>query len=420
MTKKILIISYFYPPANFVGGDRVASWAKYLHESGIYPIIITRQWNEGQIDLVDKVNHNQLEVERNGTHEVHRLPFRRSLRDKCASYNWLKPVQKTLTLFELITSHFSVRYLPYSNFYSYSKQLIKNDPSISIVLASGRPFQSFAIGHQLKKDFPALNWIPDYRDEWTTRVTNQPTGILNKLLFWLDTASELRWTNNACFFITVSELWRNNITQFIQQPGNIVMNGFEPIEDHNPSISPVKNDKLTILYVGTLYPYQNIEILLESIHQLKEEIVLNFIGSDVIPSEQRRLKQLRQQYPFILITPRIDRAELNKFLKSADVFFATSYSELKGCIPVKLFEYYNTQKPVLLCPSDNDVMETFILETRSGFVANTLEECTNHLKRLITDKQQSKSPILRNTEAGKKYSRQNQSHILGRLLNTLN
>ena len=51
--KKLLIISYFYPPANFVGAQRTAAWAKYLHEYGYYPIIITRQWNEGQTDLVD-------------------------------------------------------------------------------------------------------------------------------------------------------------------------------------------------------------------------------------------------------------------------------------------------------------------------------------------------------------------------------
>ena len=62
--KKVLIISYFYPPANFVGGQRTAAWAKYLHEYGYYPIIITRHWNEGQTDLVDKVKNNKLEIEK--------------------------------------------------------------------------------------------------------------------------------------------------------------------------------------------------------------------------------------------------------------------------------------------------------------------------------------------------------------------
>ena len=60
--KKILLISYFYPPANFVGVQLTAAWAKYLHEYGYYPIIITRQWNEGQTDLADQLKNSVLKI----------------------------------------------------------------------------------------------------------------------------------------------------------------------------------------------------------------------------------------------------------------------------------------------------------------------------------------------------------------------
>ncbi|MGM0477957.1 MAG: hypothetical protein ACQERC_01955 [Bacteroidota bacterium] len=60
--KKVLIISYFYPPANFVGAQRTAAWAKYLHECGYYPIIISRQWNEGQTDLVGQLKNSALKI----------------------------------------------------------------------------------------------------------------------------------------------------------------------------------------------------------------------------------------------------------------------------------------------------------------------------------------------------------------------
>jgi len=44
--KKILVISYFYPPCNLTASQRTESWAKYLHNSGFYPIIITRKWEK--------------------------------------------------------------------------------------------------------------------------------------------------------------------------------------------------------------------------------------------------------------------------------------------------------------------------------------------------------------------------------------
>ena len=114
--KKILIISYFYPPANFVGAQRTAAWAKYLHEFGYYPIIITRQWNNGQTDLIDKQENNKLAIEYNKTHEVHRLPYKRILRDKLSNFPLLKPLQKALTLKELIFSNWSIDSLPFANF----------------------------------------------------------------------------------------------------------------------------------------------------------------------------------------------------------------------------------------------------------------------------------------------------------------
>ena len=44
--QKVLIISYFFPPCNLTASQRVVSWAKYLHKSGYYPIIITRKWEK--------------------------------------------------------------------------------------------------------------------------------------------------------------------------------------------------------------------------------------------------------------------------------------------------------------------------------------------------------------------------------------
>ncbi|NRA10934.1 MAG: hypothetical protein HRT57_03140, partial [Crocinitomicaceae bacterium] len=110
--KKVLIISYFYPPANFVGGERTAAWAKHLADNDIYPIIITRQWNDNQKDLTDHVLENDLQIEKFDHCEIIRLPFKKSLRDRLSKYPWLKPLQKALTLKELIFSNFFISSLP--------------------------------------------------------------------------------------------------------------------------------------------------------------------------------------------------------------------------------------------------------------------------------------------------------------------
>ena len=81
-----MIIAYFFPPANFVGGDRIAAWAKYLHKLGYFPTIVTRNWNDGQKDLTGRIEDNTLKHDVFETYEVYRLPYKRTLRDKLNSY----------------------------------------------------------------------------------------------------------------------------------------------------------------------------------------------------------------------------------------------------------------------------------------------------------------------------------------------
>ena len=43
--KKVLILSYFFPPCNLPASQRSYGWATQLHEYGYHPIIITRNWS---------------------------------------------------------------------------------------------------------------------------------------------------------------------------------------------------------------------------------------------------------------------------------------------------------------------------------------------------------------------------------------
>jgi len=51
--KKSLILSYFFPPGNFTVSYRIALWAKYLKEYDIYPIVVTRNWENNIVNQSD-------------------------------------------------------------------------------------------------------------------------------------------------------------------------------------------------------------------------------------------------------------------------------------------------------------------------------------------------------------------------------
>lgn len=424
--KKVLIISYFYPPANFVGTQRTAAWAKYLHEYGYYPIVITRQWNEGQIDLVDKVKNNTLEVEKNQTYEVHRLHYKYSLRDKLSNYPVFKPLQKALTLKELVFSSYSLKHLPFSNFYKYSKALIQDDPNIKIIIASGRPFQSFFIGHQLKKDFPAIHWIPDYRDEWNSHQTPESLSYTHKLMQKTGVSNEQKWTSNASFFISVTPNWTKNIGDFINIKGKTVLNGFEMSSPPYLTSENRNIDTLELSYLGSAYASQNFSVLIYSIldllNSLETTFIINFFGA--CPIDLKKVSKWEEESKGKLkfnFFPRIDRSDLVQKVKNTDILFLTSLNKNNGWLPVKLFDYFNSDKPILLCPSDNDLMMQFIRETNSGYVADSVMECKTILTRLITLKKEGEKLIgPRNTEKASFYSRKHQTQRLAEYLDELN
>jgi hypothetical protein len=415
--KKVLIISYFYPPANFVGGERTYAWAKYLHEKDIYPIIITRQWNNGQTDLVDLVKNNEIEIEYNNTHEVHRLPYKRSFRDFCSDYKILKVFQKSLTLFEFIMSNYFISALPFSNFLRYSEKLILAN-NIDLVIASGRPFQVFFFGYKLKKKYNNINWIPDYRDEWNSNTTKTKSGLKRRFFSSIEKTSEKRWTKNSSFFLTVSDQWNKNIADFINKKGYTIKNGFEP---KDIEVSDNKDNKvLTLGYIGTLYLYQQIENVVDIVIDLnkKHRIYFYFIGIDLNNINQKTAIKISENSQIFEVHNRVSKEKVLEFYGKIDILVLTKYKGINGWYPVKLFDYYSTKKPILLYPSDNDVIEEFIKETNCGFIPSSEDKCKELLIELFNSKVNNisfKRTI--NENAAEKFSRRYQTLLLGELIN---
>jgi hypothetical protein len=83
---KILIISYFFPPSNFVGVERTHFWCKNLFCEGIYPIIITKKWNKNQKDITGKIIDNSEKNILNEKFQIIEMPYVGGKREIYAKY----------------------------------------------------------------------------------------------------------------------------------------------------------------------------------------------------------------------------------------------------------------------------------------------------------------------------------------------
>jgi glycosyltransferase involved in cell wall biosynthesis len=144
---------------------------------------------------------------------------------------------------------------------------------------------------------------------------------------------------------------------------------------------------------------------------------MKFIGANLNPSEQNRLIELTKNLSNIEILDRIDRADILDEMQKTDILLLTTYNNLFGVYPAKLFEYYASGTPILLCPSDNDIMESFIKKTNCGVGVNSVIECEEVLLNWANAKMNGKPIVFeRNIEEGKKYSREYQTYKLASYL----
>ena len=420
--QKVLIISYFFSPCKFVGAERIEYWAKNLHKYGVYPIIITRNWNNEQIEITEKVEENTFKHEMYRNYEVYKLPYRRTLRDRLSKYSFLKLIQKALTFIESILSNFFIKYLPFYNFYIQADLVLSKTEGINYIINSVSPFNSIFISHCLKKKYPRKKFIIDYRDEWTSRTTTLPKNILEKILFYLNKKSEILWTSNLDFFITVSKKWKENLNNLTNLEGLVIKNGHDYL-NLKTEINQKATKKLKIIYLGTLYPYQKIEIFINAIKKIELEhpgsLKVDFYGTEIKNTQNERLKFLIKNFEHIFsINKRINKTELIPELQKADVGLLTAYNNLQGCLPVKIFDYLYFGLNIFLCPSDNDEMEQFIERTNSGKSVKSEAECYFELIKMVKMKKNNKD-LKRKIETKflNEFSREHQTSLLANFLN---
>ncbi|MFI5211876.1 MAG: glycosyl transferase family 1, partial [Ignavibacteria bacterium] len=175
--KKVLIISYYFPPMGMGGVQRTAKFAKYLHEYGWQPYVLTvtpKLYLANDNCLLHDVEKAGVKIyrtgskngnEANGNTDSHKIiKFK-----KDSNRKFLSNISQTFLI-------------PDSKILWKSKALmlaenIINENKIDIIYATAPPYTDFLIACELKEKF-GIPIVLDYRDSWIDCPNNfYPTLI---------------------------------------------------------------------------------------------------------------------------------------------------------------------------------------------------------------------------------------------------
>ncbi|HLP19289.1 MAG TPA: hypothetical protein VK174_03275 [Chitinophagales bacterium] len=429
--QKVLIIAYFFPPCNLTASARPAAWAKYLGQFGYYPIVVTRNWDIA-INKPSDISKTSGEAEKKVEDEqstVYYLPYKASLKDKIYAEhgdNKYRLLRKALSFFEVLFQNFFLSAVPFSNFYDKAVELIEKNKDLNRVVITANPFVSFFIGYRLKKKFPHIKWVADYRDDWSTSDINVRENALAEFIFKLENRSEKKWVGTAAIITTISSFYAHKISKYVGVKATTLLNGFT--EDDLAKVKEASQPgELAITYNGTLYPTQSIEPFLEGFKKAvdaygeKLKFKLYFPGLAYYAEQANRVRSNMQGYGNTLeITERIPRAQVFDIQNRSHAFLMVSHNGIKGIPSSKLYEYLCFRKPVILCPNDGDIVEQTLNDTNTGIICNTADEVFKGISQLAEDiLKHGRVTSVANEERVMSYSRKNQAKVLAEILNGL-
>jgi glycosyltransferase involved in cell wall biosynthesis len=440
--KKLLILAYDFPPYVSVGGLRPASWAKYLHEFGVFPVIVTRQWanNYGNaLDYIAPSERQEIIIENSDTATIIRTPYKPNWANKILlkyGNKKYRTLRKSITAFyEIFQWIFTIG--PKSQLYFAAKEYLKNN-TVDCIIATGEPFILFRYASQLSEKFN-IPWIADYRDPWvqSSRSANMLQKIWNKY-------NEKRFLKNATCITTVSDFFKKLIsTNIPNKDFCIITNGYEDTVITNVEGITQNSTVLSIGFAGMMYAYHPIESFLRTVHEFVKKsgaIALNFYGINNEPEIRQMIdEKFPQLKQYTAIFPKLKNRDLVKELANNNVLLLFNSYEILG---TKIYDYLAVERLILLCYANDKEANTLkekdftkmqgneegvshsmqadvIKETNSGIVVENAEHLHSVLTDLHKEFEQNKY-IACNSKGIEKYSRRLQAEKLAKIVSEIN
>nr|WP_315196652.1 glycosyltransferase family 4 protein [uncultured Flavobacterium sp.] len=426
-SKKILIITYYWPPAGGPGVQRWLKFVKYLPDFDIQPIVYIPEnptYPIVDVNLEKEVGENVI-VLKNKIFEPYQLAsvFSKNKTKKISSGiipNTKKQTFLDKTLLWIRGNLFipdarvfwvkpSIAYL--------EKYIIENN--IDTIVTSGPPHSLHLIGLALKQKIK-LTWFADFRDPWTT-IGYHKALRLSVRAERKHKALEYRVLNTADRVIVTSKTTKTEFEAITSNPISVITNGY----DNEPVTKVILDSKFSLAHIGSFLSERNPIVLWESLLELIREIpdfkshlelkLIGAVSQEVLDTiSQFNLDSYLNNLGYVSHSEAVANQRNSQVLLLIEI----NSEETKSIIPGKLFEYMVSNRPIIAIGPKNSDFAEIITETNTGvFFEYTEKEKLK--KTIVSYYNQFLEGKLQSYGVGlQKYSRKNLTKELAQLIHS--
>jgi len=424
--KKLLIITYYWPPAGGPGVQRWLKFVKYLPDFDVQPIVYVPE--NPTYPIVD----TQLESEvsdkaiilKNPIFEPYQLAsFLSKNKTKKISSGIIPNQKKQSFLDKLLLWVRGNLFIPDARVFwvkpsvAYLEKYIREN-EIDTIVTSGPPHSLHLIGLELKQKLN-LKWLADFRDPWTTigyhkslRLSNYAAKKHKDL--------ERQVLNSADTIIVTSKTTKTEFQALTTKPIEVITNGFDVEKIEKQTL----DTQFSLAHIGSFLSERNPKILWESLKELLQEIpdFKSHLEIKLIGAVSQEVLETISEFglnAYINNLGYISHAEAVAHQRKSQVLLLIEINseETKSILPGKLFEYMVSERPIVaIGPKDSDFAE-IITNTNTGVFFEYSEK--TQLKQTILEyyNQFLEGKLKSNGIGLQHYSRKNLTKQLVELLN---
>lgn len=393
--KRVLIVTYYWPPSGGSGVQRWVKFVKYLPMVGWQPVVYTPE--NPELTTVDKTLAAEIppETEVVKSHIFEPYGIYRKLMGSGSSTDLktltasdtgkgeVNPIngqkkswKQRLSLFirgnlfipdpRVMWVRPSVRFL---------KRYLEEHP-VDAIVTTGPPQSMHLIGLRLSKD-TGLPWVADFRDPWTKMFYFKHLGLTP----WAEKKHrrlEQSVLDGATRVIAVSPLVQDEFKAMTKTPVELITNGYDE-EDFEKDVELDENFNIT--HTGLFASDGNPETLwkilarkCEEDEEFRKSLRIRLVGKtdkEITDSIEAaglggNLKDFGYQSHETAVREQLNASILILPLRKEP--------EYRAVLPGKLFEYLASHRPILGIGQTDGVMAHVVEETGSGVVCDWDDE----------------------------------------------
>ncbi|GHN01466.1 glycosyl transferase family 1 [Cytophagales bacterium WSM2-2] len=379
MPRKVLIITYYWPPAGGIAVQRWVKFCKYLKTYDWEPVVFTV--SNGHYQLTDNsmlkdVSPDLTVIKRPiwEPYQLYQLFAAKQHKDANINPDEIKPGQGaslTKKISNWIRSNFFIpdaRKFWIKPSVQFLATYLKEN-TVEAMISTGPPHSAHLIALHLKKKTD-LPWLADFRDPWTTM------DYYHELLLtrWADRKHHRLEREVLTIADAVTVVGGGMKKEFELKRNRevfAVTNGFDEDDFAGENVGLSKD--FSVVHIGSFFARINPRGLWKALAELKAEnhpLLLKLkieLTGRVAPSVIDSIREHGLE-KYLSVSPFRPHEEAVKVVRRAAILLLCVYEQTPFVVTGKLFEYLAASRPILyIGPTEGDAAK-IVLETGAGSV----------------------------------------------------